>query len=50
MMGSACDTYGKRRGACSVLVVKPERRKPLGRQQCRWKENIKMGFLEIGWV
>jgi hypothetical protein len=29
--------------------VKPEGKIPLGRHQCRWKENIKMGFLEIGW-
>jgi len=36
------------RGACSVLVVKPEGQKPLGRHWCRWEENIKMGFLEIG--
>jgi len=36
------------RGACSVLVVKPEGKKPLGRQWCRWEENTEMGFLEIG--
>ena len=29
-MGRARSTYGERRGAYRILVVKPERRRPLG--------------------
>jgi hypothetical protein len=39
---------GERRGAYSVLVVKPERRRPLGRSRCRWENNIKMDLREVG--
>jgi hypothetical protein len=35
---------GERRDACSVLVGRPERKRPLGRPMCRWKDNIKMIF------
>jgi hypothetical protein len=30
-------------------VGKPEGKKPLGRQGCRWMYNIKMDLKEIGW-
>jgi hypothetical protein len=30
-------------------VGKPEGRRPLGRQRCRWVDNIKMNLREIGW-
>jgi hypothetical protein len=30
-------------------VRKPEGKRPLGRQRCRWVENIKMDLREIGW-
>ena len=33
---------GERRGACRVLVGKPEGKKPLGRPRHRWEDNIKM--------
>jgi hypothetical protein len=36
-----------RRGACIVLVEKPDRRRPLGRPRRRW-ENINMDFREVG--
>jgi hypothetical protein len=32
---------GERRGACKVLVDKPDRKKPHGRPRCRWEDNIK---------
>jgi hypothetical protein len=32
----------ERTGACRVLVGKPGRRRPLGRQRRRWEYNIKM--------
>jgi hypothetical protein len=30
------------------LVGKPEGKRPLGRTRCRWKDNIKMHFQEVG--
>jgi len=35
------------RGACRILVAKPERQKPLARHRCRWEDNIKMDIEEI---
>jgi hypothetical protein len=40
---------GDRRGACSVLVGRPEGKRPLGRPRLRWDDNIKMYFREVGW-
>jgi hypothetical protein len=31
-----------------LLVGKPEGKRPLGRPGCRWMDNIKIDFLEIG--
>jgi hypothetical protein len=31
-----------------LLVGKPEGKRPLGRPRCRWIDNIKMDFSEIG--
>ena len=39
---------GERGGAYRVLVVKPEGKRPLGRSRCRWEDNIKMDFQEVG--
>jgi hypothetical protein len=39
---------GKVRGAYSILVRKPEGRRPLGRPRRRWEDNIKMDLREIG--
>ena len=41
---------GERRGACRVLVERPEVRRPLGRPRRGWEDNIKMEFREVGWV
>ena len=38
----------ERRGACKVLVGKPEGKRPLGRPRCRWDYNIKMDLQELG--
>jgi hypothetical protein len=40
---------GERRGACSVLVGRPEGRRPRERPRLRWEENIKMDIQEAGW-
>jgi hypothetical protein len=39
----------ERGGAYRVLVVKPDRRRPLGRQSHRWKDNIRVGLEGVGW-
>jgi hypothetical protein len=39
---------GKVRGAYSILVGRPEGRRPLGRPRRRWEDNIKMDLIEIG--
>jgi hypothetical protein len=40
---------GEKRNAYRLLVGKPEGKRPLGRSNCRWVDNIKMDLLEIGW-
>jgi hypothetical protein len=39
---------GEGRGVHRVLVRKPERKRPLGRQRCRWEDNIKRDLQEVG--
>jgi hypothetical protein len=39
---------GEGRGACRVLVGRPEGKRPLGRPRRRWEDNIKLDFREIG--
>jgi hypothetical protein len=41
---------GEDSGVHRVLVGKPERKRPLGRPRCRWEDNIKMDFQEVGGV
>ena len=36
------------RGVYRVLVRKPEGKRLLGRPSCRWENNIKMDFQEVG--
>ena len=40
---------GESRGVYSVLVGKPEGKRPLGRPRHRGKDNIKMDFQEAGY-
>jgi hypothetical protein len=40
---------GEKRKAHSLLVEKPERKRPLARPRRRWVDNIKMDLGEIGW-
>jgi hypothetical protein len=40
---------GEKRGACRILVGRPEGRRPLGRPKRRWENNIKMDLQEVGW-
>jgi hypothetical protein len=39
---------GEMRNVYSLLVGKPEGKRPLGRPRRRWIDNIKMDLLEIG--
>ena len=39
---------GEGRGVHSVLVRKPEGKRPLGRPRRRWEDNIKMDLQELG--
>ena len=39
---------GEDRGVHSVLVRKPEGKRPLGRPRRRWEDNIKMDLQEVG--
>jgi hypothetical protein len=41
---------GHRRDAYSVLVGKPERKRPLVRPMRTWKDDIKMDLQQIGYV
>jgi hypothetical protein len=48
-MGRACRTHGVKRTAYTILVGKPEGKRPLGRPTRRWEDNIKMDLREIWW-
>jgi hypothetical protein len=47
-VGDTCSTHGEGRSVYRVLVVRPERKRPLGRPRHRWEDNIKMDLREIG--
>jgi hypothetical protein len=39
---------GEGRGVYRVLVGKPKDKRPVGRHRCRWEDNIKLDFRDIG--
>jgi hypothetical protein len=41
---------GKKRNVYRILVVKPEGKRPLGRQRHRWVGNIKMDVRKMDWI
>jgi hypothetical protein len=47
-MGNARSTDGEK-NSYKILVVKPERKRPLDRPRHRWVDNIKMDLREVGW-
>jgi len=47
-MGGACGAYGGGERVHTVLVGKPEGKRPLGRPRCRWEDNIKIDRQEVG--
>jgi hypothetical protein len=40
---------GEVRNACTILIGKPEGKKPFGGHRHRWKDNIRMDLRGIGW-
>jgi hypothetical protein len=40
---------GEKRNVYSLLVGKPEGKRPLGRPRRGWVDNVKADLLEIGW-
>jgi hypothetical protein len=48
-MCRACSRNGANRSAHSILVVKPEGKRPLGRPRRRWLDNIKVDLKEMVW-
>jgi hypothetical protein len=40
---------GDTRNICKILVRKPGGKRPLRRSMHKWKENIEMNVMEIGW-
>jgi hypothetical protein len=48
-MAGSCSTNGVEKVAYSILVGKPEGKRPLGRPRRRWEDDIRMDLKEIGW-
>jgi hypothetical protein len=48
-MGGACGMYEGKRNVRSILVVKPEIKRPLRRHRPRWENNIKINIKRIKW-
>jgi hypothetical protein len=49
-IGRACSTHDGEKEAYTVLVGKPEGKRPLGRPTYRWEDSIKMDFRKDGVV
>jgi hypothetical protein len=49
VIGKTRSTYGARRGVFRVLWGNLRGRRPLERPRRRWKDNIKIDLLEVGW-
>jgi hypothetical protein len=47
-MDAACSAVGEGRGVYSVLVGKPEGKRPLGRPKRGWEDNIRMDLWKVG--
>ena len=47
-MGGACNMLGGEKRLYSVLMEKPEGKRPIGRPRRRWEDNIEMGLQEMG--
>jgi hypothetical protein len=47
-MGGSCSADGVERGVYTVLVGKPEGKRPVWRSRRRWENNIRMDVQEVG--
>ena len=47
-MGGTCSTYGESRSVYTVLVGKPEGKRPLEGPRRTWEYNIKMDLKKLG--
>jgi hypothetical protein len=47
-MSRACSTNGEKRNLYRILLGKPEKKRPAGRQRRRRTDNIKMNLREDG--
>jgi len=47
-MGGACSMYWERKGIYSILVGKPEGKRPLERPRRRWNDNLKVDLEQVG--
>jgi len=47
-MGGAYSMYVRGAGVHKVSVAKTNRKRSLGRPRCRWEDNIKMDFQQVG--
>jgi hypothetical protein len=47
-MGWTCGTHGEERGVYSILVGKPEAKRPLVGPRRKWENNIKLDLREVG--
>jgi hypothetical protein len=48
-VGGAYGTHGRRDKSVKGFGGKARRKEPLERPRCRWKDEIRMDFREIGW-
>jgi hypothetical protein len=46
-MGGECSTNGGEEESVSLLMGKPEGRRPLGRPRRRWLDNIRMDLVQV---
>jgi hypothetical protein len=49
-MGGACGMHGRSERCKSILVVKPEGRRPLGRPRHKWEDIGETGFGDVDWI
>ena len=47
-MGEACGMHGEEERGYSVLVGKPDGKKPLGKPRGKWEDNIEMDLTAVG--
>jgi hypothetical protein len=45
----ACSRHEENMNVYRILVEKLEGKRPLKKSKCRWEDDIKMDFREIGW-